>query len=127
MLLHNPFFWISELALSLLFISCTLLAFRFRHKSLLIMMPLWLLTIGTITVVVHPLLYASMLISPLYSLLLLLASLLTGSAAWYYSWQGKRPGTLQQQKTSQKVFTWSAVASGLLLSYVVWKLKQIGR
>ncbi|GAB3956735.1 hypothetical protein GCM10028805_47530 [Spirosoma harenae] len=126
MLLHNSAFWLSEVGLMLTFISCTLLAYRFRQNSL-VMIPLWIVTIATIMLFVHPLQYAAILGSPLYSALIFLISLSTGGAGWYYSWLGKQPGTSQEQLTSQKVFTWSAVFSGLLLSYVIWKLKQSGR
>ncbi|GAB3958157.1 hypothetical protein GCM10028805_51940 [Spirosoma harenae] len=126
MLLHNPFFWISELGLILTFLSCTLLAYRFRQNPLL-MIPLWLLTTGTISLFVHPLLYASYLGNPLYSLLIFLIGGSFSYTGWRYSWLGKNPGSAQEQLTSQKVFTWSAVFSGLLVSYVIWKLKQSGR
>jgi hypothetical protein len=125
MIFHLSYFWLGMLGMLLTLVSAAVLVYRLRHKTILLTAPIQLLAFCNLMILVHPIKYAPP--SPIYYLAFLAIGLMMAAAAWVFSWKGPKPGTVQEQHVTRKIVKWGAIGSGLLISYVIWKVKQLSR
>jgi len=115
-----------QLGLILIMLSAALLTYRLRNKSRLLTGPIWLLAFLTLSILVNPAKYA--LGMPITWFLFELATgLVMAVVAGYLTYSKRSELTPVEKQVSMGILKWGAIGSGVLLSYLIWKVKQIAR
>lgn len=126
MLLHNPFFWLGQLGLILIMLSAALLTYRLRSKTRLLTGPIWLLAFLTLSILVNPAKYALTMPTVWFLFELSIGLVITG-VTWFMIYAKRNQMTPAEKQVSKNIVKWGATGSLLLLSYLIWKVKQLAR
>jgi hypothetical protein len=123
-MLANPYFWLGELGLFLSIVSCAVLLHRSRHGSWYEIIPLFLALIFSLAILVQPAIWTLKHTIPAIPYLYRLAvGLVLASRVWTIRIKSKPTEILEMDR----VMKWSSITLTLLVAYIVYRIRHLGR